>query len=56
MQFCDAVVTGLYFSVGISLSSSKRGSKMRCSESGMSFVAAILSTRKSILSVAGVFF
>ena len=56
MKFSGAVSTGLYFSVGISLSSSKKGSKTWCSESGMSFVGTSLSTRKSLLSVAGVFF
>ena len=44
------------FSVDISVSSSKKGSKTWCSESGMSFVGTSLSTRKSIFSVAGVFF
>ena len=56
MQFCGAVVTALYFSVGIFLSSSKKGSKAWCSVSGMSFEGTSLSTWKSILSVAGFFF
>ena len=55
MQFCSVIVTRLYFSVRISLSS-KNGSETWCLEPGMSFVGISLSTRKSISSVAGVFF